>query len=532
MVPKDKTAHREPLRLWPGVLAVTLQWLGRFVVPAVVPGAMGFGALAAVAGGLAVVLWWLFLSRAPRAERWGAVALMLSTLGATYLANDQSMGQLWLISYAAPVLSLAFVAWAVAGRNLADRPRRVTMVVTIVLACGAWTLVRSHGIIGDGAADFGWRWSETPEQRLLARGDAEAAALPKPAAALAQIGAWPGFRGPARDSVLRGTRIETDWSRSPPVELWRRPVGPGWSSFAVHDGLLFTQEQRGDEEIVASYRLATGEPVWRHGVEARFWESQAGPGPRATPTVSGGRVYALGATGILSVLDESDGSLVWSRDAAADARVEVPYWGFSGSPWVTGDVVIVAVSGTLLAYEIESGEPRWVGPPGAVSYSSPHLVTIDGVEQLLMPDESGVVGVSPDDGSRLWEYRWPGFRILQPALAPNGDILLCSERNGTRRLDVSLDSTGWNVEERWTTTGLKPYFSDFVIHEEHVYVLLVLTERGEMVLVAATPDGFEELARAAALDGKTWNHPVLVSDQLLLRNSQEMVAFRLARAGG
>jgi outer membrane protein assembly factor BamB len=240
----NEPTPQKQLRLWPGVVAVVLQWLLRFGLKMVVPGFTGFkfGILGGLLGGLAVVVWWAFFSRAPRSERWGAIVLTIAALYAAMRLNHESMGPLWLVGYAIPVLCLAFVAWAVVGRRLADGPRRATMVATILLACGGWTAVRTSGITGDHVMEFAWRWTKTSEVQLLTQASDQPAALaPAPPAAetaekrpAAQAGGepaalptapapaetgagWPGFRGPARDSVIRGVRIATDWSQSPPV---------------------------------------------------------------------------------------------------------------------------------------------------------------------------------------------------------------------------------------------------------------------------------------------------------------------------
>jgi len=382
---------------------------------------------------------------------------------------------------------------------------------------------------------------------------------------------WPGFRGPDRDGIIHGVRIETNWAKSPPIELWRRAIGPGWSSFAVSGDLFYTQEQRGDYEVVDSYKMSTGEPMWRHRDAVRFWESNAGAGPRATPTLNNGRVYTFGATGILNALDASNGALVWSRNVASDADKKVPGWGFASSPLVFGDVVIVAPSGKLVGYDIATGKPRWFGPAHGGSYSSPQLAKIGGVAQILMLSGVGVTSVEPASGTLLWEHAWPGVTIVQPALLDGGDILISTGGAagglGVRRLAVAHRAGGWTVEQRWTSAGLKPYFNDLVVHKGNVYgfdgsilacigledgkrkwkdgrygngqlvllreqdTLLVLSEEGELVLIGAVPDEFRELARFPAIKGKTWNHPVLVGDVLLVRNAQEMAAFRLSLAG-
>jgi outer membrane protein assembly factor BamB len=245
----------------------------------------------------------------------------------------------------------------------------------------------------------------------------------------------------------------------------------------------------------------------------------------------------------------------------------VPDWGFASSPLVVDDIIIVAVSGSLVGYDATSGQPRWFGPAHGGSYSSPQRSTIDGVAQVLLLSGAGATSVAPSNGELLWEYEWPGSAIVQPALTADGDIVINSIAGtggvGTRLLAVTHGTGGWSVEARWTSTGLKPYFNDFVVHKGHAFgfdgsilacidledgtrawkggrygngqllllpdqdLLLVLSEEGDVALVAAIPDRFTEVARFHAIEGKTWNHPALIGDILLIRNGQEMVAFRL-----
>lgn len=574
----------KPLRLWPALALVATQLLAKWVLPLFGSVAGAIGAMSALLCGLLLVVWWALFSRAPRPDRWGGAVLMIAAVFATRSLVHESiatagMGVSFYV-YIAPVLSLAFVAWALASRGLAETPRRLAMVATILVACGGWTLLRMDGITGDGASEFAWRWAETHEEKLLARASEERTGSEPIGPASAQEADWPGFRGADRDGAIHGVRIETDWRASPPVELWRRPIGPGWSSFAVHGNLVYTQEQRGENEVVSCYNASTGELVWRHSDGARFWESHAGAGPRATPALSDGHVYSFGATGILNALDAADGTLVWSRNAAADAEARVPDWGFTSSPLIVEDRVFV-YAGALAAYDAATGEPRWFGPKGG-SYSSPHLVTLDGIPQVLMQSGSGVSSFAPADGTLLWEHPWASG-IVQPALAADGDVLVSAGGLtgglGLRRVGVSRTgslrgnselrgSTGWAAEERWTSARLRPNFSDFVAHNGHAFgfdgrilacislengerawkggrygsgqlvllpdqdLLIVMSEKGELALVEASTEKFNELARIPAVEGKTWNHPVLVGDLLLVRNGQEMVAYRLALADG
>jgi len=609
---RNDSSTRKPIRLWPGLAGAVAVIVLMVIVPAAMPDALMYGMFGSIAAGLTIGLWWVFFSRAPWAERLGAIAFGIAVIAAMKWIVDPSIAgagmNMMMPMFGIPVVGVGLVAGAIAGHRLGAGARRAALAIGILLASSTFAVLRTGGISGDGVSDLHWRWTRTAEQRLLAQvhdeptpAEAPAApAAPKPADApavtvpaatpsekadaasedapprapvvSARPAEWPGFRGPDRDSAIHGVQIETDWTMKPPSELWRRAVGPGWSSFAVDGDVFYTQEQRGEDEIVAAYHVSSGEPVWRHRDATRFYESNGGAGPRGTPTLANGRVYTVGATGIVNALDARTGAVVWSRNLGTDAKKPVPGWGFASSPLVIGDLAIVAATGQLVAYDLATGKPRWFGPPHKGGYTSPHRATIDGVDQIMLLTADGITSVSPETGKLLWEHPDADALapIVQPAMTADGDVLLTNADamggKGMKRLAVAHGSGGWTATERWTSTGLKPYFNDYVIHKGHAYgfdnsimscvdladgsrkwkggryghgqvlllpdedLLLVLSEEGEIALVSATPEQFKEVARAPAIEGKTWNHPVLVHDVLLVRNGEEMAAFRLSLA--
>jgi len=555
-------------RVRPAIIIVAIQWMLWLILPLLFPGdtASMIKVFGGMLGGVAILIWWLFFSRIPIAWRWAGFALMILSVFALTRWADPSIATgyqgIMLFNYVVPTLSLGLVLWAVFARKLPDTSQRLTLIASILVSCGFWTLFRSEGITGSGGAELAWRWSQTYEEKFTSDMARTNPGLPVSMDPEAEV-VWPGFRGQARDAVLEGVQVETDWSSHPPEELWRNPVGPGCSSFAVMDDYIFTQEQREDNEAITCYKLKDGALVWNYEYEARFWDSHAGAGPRSTPAIGKGKVYALGATGILNAVDAASGQLIWTRDAAADTEAELSGWGFTGSPLVIDDLVLITVGGTLAAYDSQSGDLKWKGPDGGEGYSSPHLLHLHGIPQLVIHGESGVQSFEPTTGRLLWEYAIPVATIVQPGITGRQQILL-SVKNGMalQCLSVNEHEGSWEISEEWSSTRLKPNFNDYVVHKGHAFgydgmslvcldladgtrkwksgnyggqlllladqdLLLVLSEKGEISLIKAISEQFSELGSIHAIEGKTWNHPAMAGNILLVRNSREMAAYRL-----
>jgi outer membrane protein assembly factor BamB len=562
---KEKDRQALP-RLWPGIATVCVQWTLWFLVPRIWPEYYLPAVAGGVLGGALVLAWWLFFSRLPLMDRWAAFLFCILVTVAVFFLLDPSiatgnMGFMYPM-HVIPNTTLALVLGTLLGYRLPVRFRRLVLAALILIASTLFLFLRSDGLNGSGMALFNWRWAETSEEQLLAGGKElnDPAAVPADKEGMMY---WPGFRGPARNSTVNHLDIETDWKKHPPELLWKNAVGPGCSSFAVQGDRVYTQEQRGEHEMVSCYSLSTGQAIWMHRDETRFWDSHAGAGPRATPMIQGDRVYSLGGSGILNALDATSGSPLWSRNAASDFSEGTPDFGFSASPLVVDDVMIIALAGKLIAYDAVSGEVRWEGPDEGANYSSPQLFRIEGIPQLLFMSRNGLISVDAATGKTHWKYDWEtAEHILQPALTDRGDLLLTEETKALRCIRVSREGEAWKLTEKWTSDEMKLNFNDFVVHKGHAYgfdgpslacldpengtrtwkgaryrgwmllladqdLLLILTEKGSLALVEARPDRFSELATFPALEGRTWNHPALAGNILLVRNSEEMAAIRL-----
>jgi len=458
----------------------------------------------------------------------------------------------------------------------------------VVLGILSIILFRYEGSVGGSSVPkFAFRWAPKPIElapELPEIGEsAEAAPVAEGVVDFLQ------FYGPNRDAMLPESSVtgSLDWATNPPEELWRQPIGIGWSGFAVAGNRAITQEQRGGEELVTCYDLLTGELLWAHGDETGFYlvaaaeenkvKEMAGDGPRAVPTIHDGKVYTYGATGVLNCLDLETGELVWTRNVLEVHEGKLPKWGKSTSPLIIEDLGLVVVSAmedysgdktnvpTLVAYRMEDGEPAWVYEGAGASYSSPTLLELHGLRQIVSVNGHDVTGHDPETGEALWHFGWKGSfpKVAQPIPLPDNRLLVTASYGvGSHLLQINHQDGEWSAESLWRSLRLKTKFSTAAVRGGHAYLLdegtlacvdlenakrvwkegkygfgqhlligdqlLIQAEDGSLAMVKASPEGFEELARIDALNSMTWNPPTLAGRYLLVRNDKEAICFKLA----
>jgi outer membrane protein assembly factor BamB len=381
---------------------------------------------------------------------------------------------------------------------------------------------------------------------------------------------WPAFYGPNQDGHYTETPILTTWPGKGLKEEWRRPVGGGYASMVVAEGLVFTIEQRRAEEVAAAYDFATGRQRWSSSWAGDFREAMGGPGPRATPTYDDGRLYVLGAEGEFRCLDARSGKLLWRKNILEDNGAANIQWAMSAAPLVVDGKVIVLPGGpngrSIVAYDKVTGARVWSVLDDKAAYASPVVLTLDGERQIVALTTERAVGLAIADGRLLWETPWKTSYDVNSAMpiqtAPNQFILSSGYGTGAKLVEIARDGDRFSARDLWASQAMKAKFNNFVLHDGVIYGLddgilaamdvatgkrlwkggrygfgqlllaqghlIVTTEQGEVVLVRANPAKLEEVARFGALDGKTWNVPALAEGRLLVRNTTEMACYRIA----
>ncbi len=444
---------------------------------------------------------------------------------------------------------------------------RLPVLIAIALAAfGISKSVRKVGTISSiGFPKLAWKWTQ-PQRPALAP-EAGAKIAPAPAADIPDV---PQFFGPNRDGIITGARLARDWNAAPPKELWRQPIGAGWSAFAVVGGRAFTQEQRGENEAVTCYDVLTGKLIWTHTNAAHFAEWKSGEGPRATPAVFRGHVFAYGATGILDCLDAATGQRVWTRDVLKENNLENLEWGVSASPLVFDEMVVVSGGNkhepTLLAFVRSTGEPLWRSGSDRPGYSSPVLATFAGRRVIVSFNSASLTAHDPLTTEVVLNFPWSEARVpkaAQPVVLP-GDRVFLSAGYGTGcvLLQIAAGEKGaLTATPVWKNLRMKNQFNSIAVRDGYFYglddgglacvsvetgerkwkgghygsgqtllvddLVLIQSESGPVALAEAKPDGFRELGTLPALSGKTWNHPTLAGRYLLLRNDVEAVCYEL-----
>ena len=393
------------------------------------------------------------------------------------------------------------------------------------------------------------------------------------AAGAAPAADWPWFRGPGLDGISRETGLLRAWPESGPRELWRAPLGEGYSGISVVGDRAYTLYVTGGKEILGVFDTATGRELWNYPV-GKAWKDMMGSGPRSTPTVADGIVYVLGAHGTLAAVDTATGRELWRQELSETLGARPPTWGISTSPLVEGDMLILDAGGrgghSVVALDRGTGKLVWHSESDKAGYAMPLPLVIGDSRQVVMFTGTQVLGVDPADGTVLWKRPWKTSYDVNAAtpvfIPPNRLFVASGYSTGGALFELEPTAAGTRVTELWTHPKMRNQFSSSIYHEGHIYGfdnatlkcldartgeekwavregfghgsltladghLYVLGDRGKLALVEATPDGFREKSAFQALSGKCWTVPTLAGGRLYLRNEKELVALDVRAPG-
>ncbi|MCH8021741.1 PQQ-like beta-propeller repeat protein, partial [candidate division KSB1 bacterium] len=344
----------------------------------------------------------------------------------------------------------------------------------------------------------------------------------------------------------------------------------GYSGISVTNGKLYTMYGQGSGEIAICLDAASGEELWRFKMDSKY-TNQWGHGPRATHTVDGNLVFVLSGKGKLFALNATKGTEVWGHDLHNEYGGKIPTWGVSTSPLVEGNMLIVDVGGKdghgLVAFNKKDGKVIWKSHSGIPGYSAPIAVTVNGTRQILSFAGKALVSVSPKDGKQYWHYSWVTSYDVNAAtpvfIKPDKVFISSGNNKGAAVLKMKAANGTVEVEALWKSRIMRNFFSSSILVGDHLYGfdegtlrcvnvntheskwakrgfskgslmyadghLIVLSEKGLLVLVEATPEAFVQKASAQVLKGRCWTVPTLVNGMLYVRNQKDMLCLDLSQ---
>lgn len=366
---------------------------------------------------------------------------------------------------------------------------------------------------------------------------------------------WPCWRGPERNGVSREAGWSCQWDTNSLPVLWRASVGKGFSSFAVAGGRVYTLGNTDGTDTVFCFDGATGKVLWRHSYPCELQPLSYEGGPGSTPAVDEGRVFTFSKDGHLFCLDAQTGRVVWQKKFEPWPRLEGDWknnWRYAGSPLIIDDRLYMSLGQAGMALNKKDGTLLWQSPAGHPGYSSPVAFRSGAAEALAFFSGHAVIGVEADTGKRLWEITWKTEWDLNAAdpIISDGKMFVSSGNNvGCALYDITVKPP----RELWRNKSLKTLMNSSVLWQGHLYgfndtdltcvewatgakkwsestirrgsliladnKLLLLCEKGKVVVAEASAEAYRPLAQAQLLAGRCWTTPVLSHGLIYARNA-------------
>ncbi len=398
----------------------------------------------------------------------------------------------------------------------------------------------------------------------------------------AHAGDWPQWLGPQRDGQAAADSPAVEKLAADLKVVWRKKIGGGFSSPVVSGGKVVFFDENGQEEVAHLLDGKTGAEIWRAAIGG-VYRDEWGAGPRSTPVVDGDRVYVQSCKGEFRCLNMANGSVVWGVSFEKDFGVKflgskanegtAARRGNNGSAAVDGDAVIVPVGSTngatLVCFDKRSGKMLWKAGDDEAAYSSPVVGTLAGVKQVVAFTAEALMGVEREHGTVLWRVplRTEAKRNAATPVLFGDTVIVNSHTIGLVGTKVVREGGAVRALPLWVNKGLKINLSTPVRVGDYLYGqgpgqtyicadartgetkwqapgfgargtensstiavgqnLLVLTDEGELALVAARPDQYTELSRVQAC-GRNWNYPAWADGRLYVRDARELICYELA----